>query len=134
MGLAAEERKAIALDSDELDSDKNAEDNATDIMIEDNPATPTIPTPNPVYSTSTQLPDLVKSPVDLAVIPEIIRKEEINKSNKETKREIQAVIYNIPEEMTMSSLWMDHALTEFMRNSCARSFKIIQTGKVQQKH
>ncbi|RGB26680.1 hypothetical protein C1646_770132 [Rhizophagus diaphanus] len=102
----------------EDNSDENIEDNNTDIMIEDTPATPITSSPIPVQSTFTEFPDLVKSPVDLAVVLEITRKEVINKSKK---------------EMMISTLWADHAPTDFLKTSCARSFKIIQTGKGKRK-
>ncbi|RGB22536.1 hypothetical protein C1646_775920 [Rhizophagus diaphanus] len=82
MFLSDKKRKAIALGSDESDSDENAENDVIDIIIEDISAIPTMLIPNPVYSTSAQLPDLIKSPVDPVVTSKIIWNEEINKSDK----------------------------------------------------
>ena len=67
---------------DELDSEDDADSCDMEAIIEDIPLTPKMPTPIPVQSTSAKLPDLVMSPVEPAVAPEIIRKEEINKSEK----------------------------------------------------
>ncbi|RGB30388.1 hypothetical protein C1646_765411, partial [Rhizophagus diaphanus] len=65
--------------SDLEDSDDNAKDDDTDIIIE---STPITPTPNPVPISQQELSDIVMTPVDLPVTPKISRKEEINNSTR----------------------------------------------------
>ncbi|RGB31059.1 hypothetical protein C1646_764522 [Rhizophagus diaphanus] len=65
--------------SDLEDSDDCTEDDDTDIIIE---STPLTPTPNPVPILQQELPDIVMTPVDPPVTPEISRKEEINNSTR----------------------------------------------------
>ncbi|GET62783.1 hypothetical protein GLOIN_2v1776609 [Rhizophagus irregularis DAOM 181602=DAOM 197198] len=48
---------------------------------------------------------------------------------KKTIREISAVIYNIPEEMIMATLWAECKPTTFLIIYGASIFKIIQTSK-----
>ncbi|EXX56044.1 hypothetical protein GLOIN_2v1773466 [Rhizophagus irregularis DAOM 181602=DAOM 197198] len=45
---------------------------------------------------------------------------------RKQREKFQAVIHDIPEDMTMATLWMD-------RKPCASSFKIIQTSKGRKK-
>ncbi|RGB35339.1 hypothetical protein C1646_759418 [Rhizophagus diaphanus] len=61
------------------DSDDNAKDDDTDIIIE---SMPIMPTPNPVPISQQELPDIVMTPVDPPVTPKISWKEEINNSTR----------------------------------------------------
>ncbi|RGB23754.1 hypothetical protein C1646_774045 [Rhizophagus diaphanus] len=63
----------------------------------------------------------------------IKRQHNWNLHERKQREKFQAVIHDIPEEMTISTLWADHAPTDFLRTSYARSFKIIQTGKGKRK-
>ncbi|GET53235.1 hypothetical protein GLOIN_2v1871772 [Rhizophagus irregularis DAOM 181602=DAOM 197198] len=45
----------------------------------------------------------------------------------------QAVIHDIPEDMTMATLWMDRKPCEFLMKCGASSFKVIQTSKGRRK-
>ncbi|RGB26217.1 hypothetical protein C1646_800864 [Rhizophagus diaphanus] len=59
------------------DLDNFAKDDDTDIITENMPITPT---PNPVPISQLELSDIVMTPVDPPVTPEILQKEEINNS------------------------------------------------------
>ncbi|EXX50306.1 hypothetical protein RirG_272080 [Rhizophagus irregularis DAOM 197198w] len=52
---------------------------------------------------------------------------------RKQREKFQAVIHDIPEEMTMAALWMDRKPCEFLMRCGASSFKIIQTSKGRRK-
>ncbi|PKC13471.1 hypothetical protein RhiirA5_410541 [Rhizophagus irregularis] len=80
MALYNNEQEALGL-SDLNDSEDSVKDCDTDDIIESMPNTPT---PNPVLILQHELLDEVMTPVDQPVTPEILRKEEINKSTRVT--------------------------------------------------
>ncbi|RGB27076.1 hypothetical protein C1646_769601 [Rhizophagus diaphanus] len=132
-------------------SNENAKDDATDIIIEDIPATPTMSTPldtkpkkritkksdpevthilteyTPLEDKQEQVHKIVVYDIPYTWSPATILAELKFWGN--TIKKFQAIVHDILEEMMMSTLWMDHASTDFIRNSCMRSFKIIQSGK-----
>ncbi|PKK58268.1 hypothetical protein RhiirC2_823458, partial [Rhizophagus irregularis] len=52
---------------------------------------------------------------------------------RKQREKFQAVIHDIPENMTMATLWMDRKPNEFLIRSGASAFKIIQTSKGKRK-
>ncbi|PKC01278.1 hypothetical protein RhiirA5_426963, partial [Rhizophagus irregularis] len=52
---------------------------------------------------------------------------------RKQREKFQAVIHDIPEDMTMATLWMDRKPNEFLMHSGASAFKIIQTSKGRRK-
>ncbi|GBC48951.2 hypothetical protein GLOIN_2v1871772 [Rhizophagus irregularis DAOM 181602=DAOM 197198] len=52
---------------------------------------------------------------------------------RKQREKFQAVIHDIPEDMTMATLWMDRKPCEFLMKCGASSFKIIQTSKGRRK-
>jgi hypothetical protein len=49
--------------------------------------------------------------------------------DRKERKKYQAAIINIPESMTVTSLWMNRQPSQFLVNSGGKAFKIIQTGK-----
>ncbi|CAB4407282.1 unnamed protein product [Rhizophagus irregularis] len=52
---------------------------------------------------------------------------------RKQREKFQAVIHDIPEEMTMATLWNDRKPTTFLTSCGASAFKIIQTSKGKRK-
>ncbi|CAB4425827.1 unnamed protein product [Rhizophagus irregularis] len=52
---------------------------------------------------------------------------------RKQREKFQAVIHNIPEDMTMATLWMDRKPCNFLMMCGASSFKIIKTSKGKRK-
>ena len=52
---------------------------------------------------------------------------------RKQREKFQAVIHDIPEEMTMATLWNDRKPTTFLTSCGASTFKIIQTSKGKRK-
>ncbi|GBC52217.2 hypothetical protein GLOIN_2v1773466 [Rhizophagus irregularis DAOM 181602=DAOM 197198] len=52
---------------------------------------------------------------------------------RKQREKFQAIIHDIPEDMTMATLWMDRKPCEFLMKCGASSFKIIQTSKGRRK-
>ncbi|GBC11997.2 hypothetical protein GLOIN_2v1871772 [Rhizophagus irregularis DAOM 181602=DAOM 197198] len=52
---------------------------------------------------------------------------------RKQREKFQAVIHDIPEDMTMVTLWMDCKPCEFLMKCGASSFKVIQTSKRRRK-
>ncbi|RGB24431.1 hypothetical protein C1646_821600 [Rhizophagus diaphanus] len=52
---------------------------------------------------------------------------------RKQREKFQAIIHDIPEEMTMATLWKDRKPTEFLMKCGANSFKLIQTSKGKRK-
>ncbi|CAB4437128.1 unnamed protein product [Rhizophagus irregularis] len=56
-----------------------------------------------------------------------------NLRERKQREKFQAVIHDIPEEMTMATLWNDRKPTAFLTSCGASAFKIIQTSKGKRK-
>jgi hypothetical protein len=54
------------------------------------------------------------------------------KERKERER-FQAAIMDIPESMTLETLWLDRKPTQFLAQTGGQAFKIVQTGKGKRK-
>ncbi|RGB30389.1 hypothetical protein C1646_765412 [Rhizophagus diaphanus] len=52
---------------------------------------------------------------------------------RKQREKFQAVVYNIPEDITTHTLWRDQKLTTYLCEFGAKSFKIVQTGKGKRK-
>ncbi|EXX63003.1 hypothetical protein RirG_156480 [Rhizophagus irregularis DAOM 197198w] len=52
---------------------------------------------------------------------------------RKPREKFQAIIHDIPEDMTMATLWMDRKPNEFLMHSGTSAFKIIQTSKGKRK-
>jgi len=52
---------------------------------------------------------------------------------RKQREKFQAVIHDIPEDMTMATLWKDRKPCEFLVQSSAHAFKIIQISKGRRK-
>ncbi|CAB4439623.1 unnamed protein product [Rhizophagus irregularis] len=97
-------------------------------------------TPNPVLEMPPILPDVEMTPVDhtfwttdLGGIPVRWFPASWNLQERKQREKFQAVIHDIPEEMTMATLWNDRKPTTFLMSCGASAFKIIQTSKGKRK-
>ncbi|PKC56876.1 hypothetical protein RhiirA1_446392 [Rhizophagus irregularis] len=110
-------------------------------------------TPNPVLEMPPILPNMEMTPVDQTVIPETFQKKDKQKfwitdlegipvrwfpaswtlRERKQREKFQAVIHDIPEEMTMATLWSDRKPQLFLQICSASAFKIIQTSKGKRK-